>query len=471
MRKEVIILFIVILLLPFSNAQLSSINILDVNVNDSSIQVLIENNLNQDFIEERFIINNQHEIIKEEILSNFTAKFFIVNYPSGIKLETLKDIVDGNEARYDFKGNEDKFVINQAVSQTSELTQVQESNSPISYIYSGQRVAKIQDGNTIYFTSDNVGSTSIETDSTGNINFKANYLPFGKELSFSSIGKEKYGFTSKEYDAESSLNYFNARYYNPSNGKFISIDPIFKPTEGGYQYVNNNPLTITDPSGKDGCRNGACPIPSIGKLKESKTIGGAVRNTDWQDVKNSFNEPNTYMAGHSLDMRNDMGPLTMMGLKMIFTFASFIDPGYSTILPGTSIKGTIEYSPKIAQKMMVIVEKLTKSGYSDKQAFRIATKFGQREMDILSTQRIEVGNVVETIGNARFRALSLEHQNELLNIREEIRGSTNLKRLVDILDNAVNSGYLSKRITENHILYNEARMSNNGERIRGIYSY
>ena len=107
MRKEVIILFIVILLLPFSNAQLSSINILDVNVNDSSIQVLIENNLNQDFIEERFIINNQHEIIKEEILSNFTAKFFIVNYPSGIKLETLKVIVDGNEARYDFKGNED----------------------------------------------------------------------------------------------------------------------------------------------------------------------------------------------------------------------------------------------------------------------------------------------------------------------------------------------------------------------------
>ncbi|HLC55779.1 MAG TPA: RHS repeat-associated core domain-containing protein, partial [Candidatus Nanoarchaeia archaeon] len=54
----------------------------------------------------------------------------------------------------------------------------------------------------------------------------------------------------KEHDIESSLNYFNARYYNPSSGKFISNDPIFKPTEGGYQYVRNNPLTITDPSGK-----------------------------------------------------------------------------------------------------------------------------------------------------------------------------------------------------------------------------
>ena len=111
-------------------------------------------------------------------------------------------------------------------------------------------MAKIQDNNVIYFQSDNVGSTSLETDNIGNVNFKANYLPFGKELSFSSQGKEKYGFASKEHDIESSLNYFNARYYNPSSGKFISNDPIFKPTEGGYQYVRNNPLTITDPSGK-----------------------------------------------------------------------------------------------------------------------------------------------------------------------------------------------------------------------------
>ena len=251
MKKEVIVIFLVVLLvvMPFSSAQISSINVLDVNVSDNQIQVLVENKFDKDFNKITFIIHSQYEVIKDEILSNFTAKFFYINYPGGIKLETVKVSVDGNEAKYDFTGNEDKFILNQAVSQTSELTQV-ESNSPVSYIYSAGRVAKIQDNNVIYFQSDNVGSTSLETDNIGNVNFKANYLPFGKELSFSSQGKEKYGFASKEHDIESSLNYFNARYYNPSSGKFISNDPIFKPTEGGYQYVRNNPLTITDPSGK-----------------------------------------------------------------------------------------------------------------------------------------------------------------------------------------------------------------------------
>src|SRR3989344_8441422 len=257
MQKEALVISILTLLLfvPFSSAQLNSIEIKDVNVNENSIQVLIQNNLNQDLLKERFIINNQYEIIQEEILRNFTSKFFIINYPNEMKLNNLQVIINDQTASYIFTGNEDSFNVQQNVAQqeTSQSVTTQESNLPISYIYSAGRVAKIQDNQIIYFSSDNVGSTSIQTDNLGNIKTKSNYLPFGKELSFSSIGKEKYQFTGKEYDYESSLNYFNARYYNPSSGKFISNDPIFKPTEGGYQYVRNNPLTITDLSGKGYC--------------------------------------------------------------------------------------------------------------------------------------------------------------------------------------------------------------------------
>src|SRR3989344_5683042 len=278
MKKEAISLFLVVLLLvPLSQAQLNFIEIKDVNVNENQIQILVENNFNQDFFKETFIINNQYTIIQEETLSNFTTKFFVVNYPSEIKLNNLQVIINDETASYTFTENEDKFIIQQATTSTSELALAQESNSPVSYIYSAGRVAKIQDGNIIYFSSDNVGSTSLQTDNLGNIKTKSNYLPFGKELSFSSTGKEKYGFTSKEYDPESSLNYFNARYYNPSNGKFISNDPIFKPSEGGYQYVRNNPLILIDPSGKEPCRNGICPIPDVVKTPISEygpVIGG-----------------------------------------------------------------------------------------------------------------------------------------------------------------------------------------------------
>src|SRR3989344_4047616 len=250
MKKEVLAVFLVVLLglVPFSSAQLNFIEIKDVNVNENSLQVLVQNNVNQDFIKETFIINNKYTIIQDEIFSNFTAKFFIVSYPGGIKLETIKVIVGDQSDDYAFNGNENIFVVNQEVS---SITSTTESNSPISYIYSGQRLAKIQDNNIVYFQSDNIGSTSLQTDSSGTISFKANYLPFGKKLSFNSINDERYGFTGKEYDPESSLNYFNARYYNPGSGKFISVDDIYKVDEGGYQYVRNNPLIITDPSGKE----------------------------------------------------------------------------------------------------------------------------------------------------------------------------------------------------------------------------
>src|SRR3989344_821614 len=176
MRKEVSLILIIILLVPVSYGQLNSIEIKDVNINDNSIQVLVQNNMDKDFNKITFIINNQYTIIQEEILSNFTTKFFVVNYRAGIKLETIKVIVGDQLDDYVFTGNEDRFVVNQEVS---SITSTIESNSPVSYIYSNQRLAKIQDGNVLYFSSDNIGSTSIETDNSGSVSFKSNYLPFG----------------------------------------------------------------------------------------------------------------------------------------------------------------------------------------------------------------------------------------------------------------------------------------------------
>ena len=292
MRKEVSLILIIILLVPVSYGQLNSIEIKDVNINDNSIQVLVQNNMDKDFNKITFIINNQYTIIQEEILSNFTTKFFVVNYRAGIKLETIKVIVGDQLDDYVFTGNEDRFVVNQEVS---SITSTIESNSPVSYIYSNQRLAKIQDGNVLYFSSDNIGSTSIETDNSGSVSFKSNYLPFAKEISFSSINNEKYGFTGKEFDTENSLNYFNARYYNPNNGKFISNDPIFKPSEGGYQYVRNNPLTITDPSGNDPCVN-SCPGANfwrnikldfgLAATKNEVFQGMVMNNRDWRTEPN-----------------------------------------------------------------------------------------------------------------------------------------------------------------------------------------
>lgn len=63
-------------------------------------------------------------------------------------------------------------------------------------------------------------------------------------------------FTGKERDTESGLDYFGARYYGSSMGRFQTPDPLGghlkdPQTLNRYGYVRNNPLTLTDPTGLD----------------------------------------------------------------------------------------------------------------------------------------------------------------------------------------------------------------------------
>ena len=59
-------------------------------------------------------------------------------------------------------------------------------------------------------------------------------------------------FTAREYDSETGLYFYRARYYDPAIGRFISEDPIG--FSGGdlnlYAYVRNNPVSRIDPYGE-----------------------------------------------------------------------------------------------------------------------------------------------------------------------------------------------------------------------------
>ncbi len=59
-----------------------------------------------------------------------------------------------------------------------------------------------------------------------------------------------YAFTGREWDPETGLYYYRARYYDPRLGRFVSEDPIR--LSGGlnfFAYVSNNPILRTDPLG------------------------------------------------------------------------------------------------------------------------------------------------------------------------------------------------------------------------------
>ncbi|MHA7918843.1 RHS repeat-associated core domain-containing protein [Alloalcanivorax xenomutans] len=101
------------------------------------------------------------------------------------------------------------------------------------------------------FHNDHLNSVSALTGHNGAVEERTTFDAFGMPLSQSMPGTENtLLYTGREYDRNSGLYYYRARYYDPEIGRFISEDPAR--FEGGinfYAYVGNNPINYNDPMG------------------------------------------------------------------------------------------------------------------------------------------------------------------------------------------------------------------------------
>ncbi|MEO0124249.1 MAG: RHS repeat-associated core domain-containing protein [candidate division WOR-3 bacterium] len=79
---------------------------------------------------------------------------------------------------------------------------------------------------TSWYHCDALGSPRKMTNESGVVVWTGAYQPFGEMLAGSG---NVHGFTGKELDAETGLNYFCLRYYDSQIGRFITLDPF-----GGY---------------------------------------------------------------------------------------------------------------------------------------------------------------------------------------------------------------------------------------------
>ncbi|MGH7372517.1 MAG: RHS repeat-associated core domain-containing protein, partial [Candidatus Methylomirabilales bacterium] len=68
---------------------------------------------------------------------------------------------------------------------------------------------------------------------------------------------QPFAFTGREWDRETGLHYYRARYYDPKIGRFVSDDPIgFAGGDANlYAYVWNAPMLFLDPLGLAGNMN------------------------------------------------------------------------------------------------------------------------------------------------------------------------------------------------------------------------
>ncbi len=103
-----------------------------------------------------------------------------------------------------------------------------------------------------YYHADGLGSIVALTDKTGKVVQTYEYDSFGNLKDQKNRIKQPFTYTGREYDRETGLYYYRARYYVPMEGRFASKDPIgFKGGINLYSYVLNNPLRYKDPYGQD----------------------------------------------------------------------------------------------------------------------------------------------------------------------------------------------------------------------------
>ena len=108
---------------------------------------------------------------------------------------------------------------------------------------------------TFFYHSDHLGSTSYITDDKANITQYDAYLPYGELLvdEHSSSEDLPYKFNGKQFDEETGLYYYGARYMNPMASVWYGVDPKFEKyiNLSPYCISSSNPIFFIDKDGRD----------------------------------------------------------------------------------------------------------------------------------------------------------------------------------------------------------------------------
>ena len=182
---------------------------------------------------------------------------------------------------------------------------------------------------TFFYHSDHLGSTSYITDDHANITQYDAYLPYGELLvdEHSSSEDLPYKFNGKQFDDETGLYYYGARYLNPMTSLWYGVDMYTELLNSisPYLYCSGNPIILRD---KDGNFAGIPPgllkkgvslfRKAVGYIKSAFINGGvdaavqttvnvsqgqdlpdAVGNIDVTSVANAAFFSNTKFAKHA----------------------------------------------------------------------------------------------------------------------------------------------------------------------------
>jgi len=250
-------------------------NILPSQPNESFNYDLVGNRLNTTGQTSNSIFDDTNRLIEDEQFSyqynangNLISKTDkssneMTSYEYDAENQLIQILAVGNTIsyRYDGLGRRIEKNINGQITRfiydnENILFQFDANNNPQSRfthsdIIDTPLIMNVLGSDDYYYHYDGIGSITELTDDSGNIVQSYIYDTFGNIISNFGILDNPFTYTGRQFDEESGLYYYRARYYDPEIGRFITEDPMS--FLGGdinfYAYVGNNPTVFTDPFG------------------------------------------------------------------------------------------------------------------------------------------------------------------------------------------------------------------------------
>ncbi|MDR6981264.1 RHS repeat-associated protein [Streptomyces sp. 3330] len=141
--------------------------------------------------------------------------------------------------------------------------------------------------------SDPHGTSGLYLDNTAQTPTWRQFTPYGAPRGTTVSWIDNRGFLNAPDNANTGLTQLGARQYDPTLGRFTSLDPLFEATDdqqlAGYAYAAGNPITNSDPSGL--CPDADCPTRNCPSCLNSTPGNKASTDAAIRDTIGSGNTP------------------------------------------------------------------------------------------------------------------------------------------------------------------------------------
>lgn len=195
--------------------------------------------------------DDENRLIQAEITDvNGTQQ---TNYQYDSNGVRISSTVDGIETHYLVDKNRSHAAVLEEYNSEGELL-VSYIYGNKSYTYGHDLISQERDESLSFYHADGMGSIKLLTDVNGDITDNYVYDTYGNIIDSEGVTTNNYLYAGEQFDSVLNEYYLRARYYDPVNGRFSSMDPfeglLTEPLSlAKYTYVHGNPVNYADPSG------------------------------------------------------------------------------------------------------------------------------------------------------------------------------------------------------------------------------